>query len=148
VSEGLFQSNLSAAKAAIRLYGMMRQTWREIKMSIQEPHEKALNLAKKFKQAESDLIEIFQVLDLAKAFMKLGYASLFEYGVKALGLSEANTYAFIQVARAAREVPALKTAIQYGRALGTQGWGFGRAFRKTEASSGSCKSEDARRRIT
>jgi len=46
--------------------------------------------------------------------MKLEYASLFEYGVKALGLSEANTYAFIQVARAAREVPALKAAIQTG----------------------------------
>jgi hypothetical protein len=83
-------------------------------MTIQELHEKALNAAKKFKQAESDLVEIFQELDLVKAFMKLGYASLFEYGVKALGLSEANTYAFIQVARAAREVPALKTAIQSG----------------------------------
>lgn len=82
--------------------------------SIQQLHERALEAARRFKQAECDLVTIFQELDQTKAFARLGHASLFEYGVKALGLSEANTYAFIQVARKSREVPALMQAIQTG----------------------------------
>lgn len=66
---------------------------------INSLHSQALEAAKRFKQAEADLLEIFQKIEDARVFSKLGYASLFEYGVKALGLSEANTYAFIQVAR-------------------------------------------------
>lgn len=78
-------------------------------------HIQALEAAKRFKKTEADLVEIFQKIEDEKVFLKLGYSSLFDYGVKALGLSEANTYAFIQVARKSREVPALKEAIQDGK---------------------------------
>lgn len=77
-------------------------------------HVQALEAAKRFKQAEADLVELFQRIEEEKVFSKLGYASLFEYGVNALGLSEQNTYSFILIARKSREVPALKEAIHNG----------------------------------
>lgn len=77
-------------------------------------HVQALEAAKRFKKAEADLIDIFQKIEDAKVFRKMGYSSLFDYGVKALRLSEANTYAFIQVARKSRDVPALKSARRDG----------------------------------
>src|SRR6185312_7408275 len=83
-------------------------------MSINELHTQALDAVKRFKKAEADLVEIFQKIEEARVFAKMGYTSLFEYGVKALGLSEANTYAFIQVGRKSKTVPALKEAIRSG----------------------------------
>src|SRR5580700_7021426 len=81
---------------------------------IQQLHERALEAAGRFKQAESDLIEIFQEFDETKGLVQLKYTSLFEYGVKALGLSRPNTYAFINVARKSKKVPSLKEAIHTG----------------------------------
>ena len=83
-------------------------------MSTHELHAQALDAARRFKKAEADLVEIFQKIEEGRVFAKMGYASLFEYGVKALGLSEANTYAFIQVGRKSKTVPALQEAIRSG----------------------------------
>lgn len=55
---------------------------------IDSLHSQALEAAKRFKQAEADLVELFQKIEEARVFSKLGYTSLFDYGVKALGLSE------------------------------------------------------------
>ena len=77
-------------------------------MSTHELHAQALDAARRFKKAEADLVEIFQKIEEGRVFAKMGFASLFEYGVKALGLSEANTYAFIQVGRKSKTVPALQ----------------------------------------
>ena len=46
--------------------------------------------------------------------MELGYTSLFSYCVQALGLSESTASNFITVARKAREVPVLQSAIRSG----------------------------------
>ncbi|MDR3608752.1 MAG: HNH endonuclease signature motif containing protein [Oligoflexia bacterium] len=60
------------------------------------------------------MISVFQELDESRAFVDLGYTSLFSYSVSALGLSESVTSNLIAVARKAREMPALHEAIQNG----------------------------------
>ena len=82
--------------------------------SIQNIHQKALEVAGRFKRAEADLISILQEVDAARVFTKLGFTSLFTYCVQALGLSESVTANFIAVARKAREIPVLQSAIQSG----------------------------------
>ncbi|MBK9295159.1 MAG: hypothetical protein IPM57_12105 [Oligoflexia bacterium] len=80
-----------------------------------ELHQKAINIAQSFHKAESDLIDILQKIDQQKIFLKLGFASLFDYALKALKLSEANSSNFITVARKSKTIPELKEAIKEGR---------------------------------
>ena len=81
---------------------------------MNEIHQKALEVAKRFKRAEADLISVLQEVECARVFVKLGYTSLFNYCVRALGLSESIAANFITVARKAREVPVLQSAIESG----------------------------------
>ncbi len=74
-------------------------------------HERAIQLSREFRRVESELILIIGEIDQQTFFKRLGYASLFTYAVGALGLSEANAYSFISVARKSREIPELKTAV-------------------------------------
>lgn len=83
-------------------------------MKIQELHQRALEAAKRFFQAEADLLELLQEIDACKGFRNLGHTSLFSYAVNALKLSESTALNFINVARKAVQVPALKEAIQQG----------------------------------
>jgi predicted RNA-binding Zn ribbon-like protein len=82
---------------------------------IQQLHERALDASKRFKHAESDLIEIFQGFDETKGFTQFDCGSLFEYGTKILRLSEGTTDGLIRVARKSRVVPELKEAVQAGQ---------------------------------
>jgi hypothetical protein len=75
---------------------------------IKSIHEKALQVARRYKQSEVELIEIIQQADQHRVHYTLGYSSLFIYVTCGLGLSEEVAYTFIKVARKAREVPALK----------------------------------------
>lgn len=77
-------------------------------------HKKALEVAARFKQAEADLISVLQEVEAQRIFVNFGYTSLFSYCVQALGLSESVTSNFVTVARKAREVPVLQSAIQSG----------------------------------
>ncbi len=76
-----------------------------------ELHERAIGLSREFRRLEGELILILGEIDQLKFFKRLGYASLFAYAVGALGLSEANAYAFISVARKSREIQELKIAV-------------------------------------
>ncbi len=76
-----------------------------------ELHERAIKVSREFRRLEGELILILGEIDQQKFFKRLGYASLFTYAVGALGLSEANAYAFISVARKSREIPELRTAV-------------------------------------
>lgn len=82
--------------------------------SIQEIHARALQVARQFMQAEADLISVLQEIDGHQVFLLLGFASLFQYCIDALGLSESVTWNFVVVARKAQEVPKLHEAIQEG----------------------------------
>ena len=81
---------------------------------IKSIHEQAVEIAKRFRKAEYDLIDILQQIDDKKVFMHLGYSSLFDYALRALKLSEANTSNFIAVARKSKCIPELKKAIHSG----------------------------------
>jgi 5-methylcytosine-specific restriction endonuclease McrA len=76
--------------------------------------QRAKTVASNFKRAESELIEILQKMDECKAHIDLGYASLYQYTVGVLGLSEGTAYNFITVARKARAVPELHEAVKTG----------------------------------
>ncbi len=80
--------------------------------ALQALHQKALLAAKHFHQSEASLIDILQELDDKKLFIHMGFASLFDYALKALRLSESNASNFIIVARKSKSVPELKAAIK------------------------------------
>jgi len=80
----------------------------------QRLHRIALAKVKLFKQSQAHLIETLQQIDATKAFQILGYSSLFNYSVKALGLSESMAYNFMAVSRKAKQVPELNEAIKKG----------------------------------
>ncbi|MBI4406199.1 MAG: HNH endonuclease [Deltaproteobacteria bacterium] len=83
-------------------------------MDFERLHQRAIECVQQFKSAESELISILQQIDRGKGFRCLGYASLFEYSTKALGLSESHSYALITVCRKSNQVPQLKKAIEEG----------------------------------
>ncbi|MCC7404072.1 MAG: hypothetical protein IT288_06695, partial [Bdellovibrionales bacterium] len=86
----------------------------EVPPKIQELHAKSLAAVAKWKTAEIELLRVLDEVESHKGYLRYGYNSLFQYAVKALGLSEGVAYNFINVGRAAREIPELKTAIASG----------------------------------
>lgn len=83
-----------------------------MKKTHEELHERALATAREYLKREAELVGIFQELDQNRTFERYGMPSLFAYATKLLGLSEATTTALTSIARAARKVPELKTAIE------------------------------------
>jgi len=83
-------------------------------------HHEALRCARHFKKAEVDLLDALQRVDAKRVFRKLGYASLFDYAVKGLRLSNDQAYNFIRVARKSIEFPEIKRAISQGEITVTQ----------------------------
>ena len=77
----------------------------------QKLHLRAMDLSRKHRRIESDLILVLQEIDSTKLFKKMGYASLFLYAVEALGLTESIAYSFISVSRKMLEVSKLKDAV-------------------------------------
>lgn len=74
-------------------------------------HAYALEAARVFKTAESELIVLLQKIDDCQGFGELGHPSLFSYVHKGLGLSEACAQQLITVSRKAKTVPALQKAV-------------------------------------
>lgn len=77
-------------------------------------HYEALETAIRYKNAESNLIEILQQIEAHRVFLTKGHPSLFGYVVCELGLSESVAYNLISVSRKAREVPELAAEIRKG----------------------------------
>lgn len=78
-------------------------------------HERALIVVNRYRKCEVALVELLQRADDRRIYGALGYNSLFRYACEGWGLSEEIAYTFINVARKARQVPALKEAIRSGR---------------------------------
>jgi hypothetical protein len=74
-------------------------------------HLKALALCQKHRELEWEIIQTLHEIDRQRVFRALGHSSLFVYAVEALGLSEAVAYAFINVARKSKSVPALAESL-------------------------------------
>ncbi|MBX3019978.1 MAG: HNH endonuclease [Bdellovibrionaceae bacterium] len=81
-------------------------------MTNRELHLKTKSVAKTYLQIEADLVALLIEMDRRRAFRDLGYASLFQYCVLELKLSEAVTSAFITVSRKAAVVPDLMEALE------------------------------------
>ena len=81
-------------------------------MTNQELHLKTKSVAVRYLKIESELVALLIEMDLRRAYKDLGYASLFQYSVSELGLSEAVTSAFITVSRKAAVVPELMMALE------------------------------------
>ena len=77
-------------------------------------HEKAVVASQNLKASEAALIRALQEVDKYLVHRFIGYNSLFQYAVRALGLSEHQAYGFITVARKALKLPALQAAIESG----------------------------------
>jgi hypothetical protein len=97
-------------------------------------HEKALILVKNYKRSEKELLDVLCEIDRAKGYLKFGVSSLYQYCVRHLGLSESETYRFIQVTRKAEEVPQLKSALSQGLLTVSQASRIASVVKKDNAS--------------
>lgn len=77
-------------------------------------HKETVENAKAFHSSEKYLLNSLEKVDDRKIWRHFGHASLFEYCMRTLKLSEGNACGFITVMRKAKEVPALKKALEEG----------------------------------
>jgi len=86
-------------------------------MNITRIHALHAEIQKVFehiKSQEFKLIQLLQQLDREFGYKALGYASLWEYAVRGLGMTESQASSYIVVSRKAMQVPALGRAIEAG----------------------------------
>jgi len=69
---------------------------------------------KDLKSKESDLIHLLQQMDREFGYKLLGYASLWEYAVKGLSMTESQASTYIVVSRRSMQIPALNQALASG----------------------------------
>jgi len=81
---------------------------------LRKLHINAVEKTAKYLTAEAELIEALDEVEKYRAFIRLGYGSLWTYCTEALKLSESVAASFIGVMRKSREVPELKAAIRAG----------------------------------
>lgn len=84
-------------------------------MSSSQIHARAVEVARKYRACEVELIEALQEVDRLKVYLHHGFNSLFKYACDCLGLSEDVAYIFINVSRKAIQVPELAKEIREGR---------------------------------
>jgi len=77
-------------------------------------HEEALKRVQSYQTTQSALIEIISQMDRKKAYIYLGYNSLFVYCTEGLKLSPSDSYSLMSIARKSKEIPELKAAINNG----------------------------------
>lgn len=84
-------------------------------MEIEKLDQEARKIARDYKKLEQQLLGVVVQIDKLKIFYKLGFSSLFVYLTRALELSPAIAYAFINVARKSHEIPFLKEQVEAGK---------------------------------
>jgi len=96
---------------------MQMQTQIQTQLSPQANslHEKALVLSREHRWVESQLVSLLMEIDRLQLYRLLGCASLFTYVVSMLGFSEGAAYQLITVTRKAKDVAALKAALEEQR---------------------------------
>lgn len=80
--------------------------------SLKQLHARAVELSRRYRETEWLIIQVLQEIDAANLYKRLGFPSLFQYAVQALGFSESVAYSFISVSRKALEVVELQKAIK------------------------------------
>ncbi len=77
-------------------------------------HERAVGLAKRYKETEGELLEVLMQMQDERLFIHFNCKGIYSYCIAELGLSDAQAGYFSRVARKSREVPELKAAIDDG----------------------------------
>ena len=77
-------------------------------------HQELLELRQKEKRITSEILNKLQQMEVDRAYLEMGYNSLFDYLVRGLGYSEATAYQRQACVRLAREVPEIKQKIDQG----------------------------------
>jgi len=77
-----------------------------------EIHELAIQLSKRYRAVEFELVQILQKVEHLKIYKRLNKNSLFAYATEILSLDKSVAYALITVARKAIEVPKLLHAMK------------------------------------
>ncbi len=72
-------------------------------------------LLQKSRRVESELVAHIGEVDERKLYLREAFPSMFEYCIKVLGLSEAEAFLRINVARASRKHPMLLEMLGAGR---------------------------------
>ena len=83
-------------------------------ITIQQLHQEALARMQNYLQAVNSLLEIITRIDEQRAYLHLGYPSLWSYLTQGLQMAECHAHQFISVSRKAKEVPALQAAVAAG----------------------------------
>ena len=84
-------------------------------MNLKEQlHSKALVAAKNFKDSERALQEVLREIYHHRVFYDLGYRSLMDYAISALGLSPDVAYNHCTVAKKSEDLPEVRKAISDG----------------------------------
>ena len=79
-----------------------------------ELHEKAMGLAKTYRESESELLNTLVIMGEENLFNRMGYTGTYGYVLNALKLGEAQAHYFSKVSWKARVIPELREAITKG----------------------------------
>ena len=79
-----------------------------------ELHSKALVAARNFKEAEKDLQGSLREIDQHKIYYELGYRSLMDYAISALGLTPDVAYNHCSVVKKSQTLPEVRKALSQG----------------------------------
>ena len=77
-------------------------------------HDETLKLVKEERRLTGLVIENLQKIQDTKLYLKMGFSSVFEYAVKALGYSESCAYRRLSAAKIARALPEIKEKLNSG----------------------------------
>lgn len=81
---------------------------------ISKLHQRALAISTTHRKSEAELISVLQEIDSCRGYLQYGARSLYDYCERILKLSEGTSYNLITVARRAKQIPALKDAVESG----------------------------------
>jgi len=77
-----------------------------------ELHRQLEAAVRQYREAEKSVVSLFGEILLGRLYISLGYSSIYEYAVEALGFSKSKTAHLIRLARAMRELPELREAVE------------------------------------
>jgi len=94
---------------------MQTQIQTQLSPQANSLHEKALVLSREHRRVESQIVSLLMEIDRLQLYRLLGCASLFTYVVSMLGFTEGAAYQLITVTRKAKDIAALKIALEEQR---------------------------------
>lgn len=87
----------------------------QLQTSVDALNAKLKSLAQKERELLHEILLTIQLIDTRRVYLSLGFPSLFDYLVKAIGYSEGAAQRRIDAARLFREAPQLSSQIQSGQ---------------------------------